>query len=262
VTERENLRRRKKPIFGPKTTAEYDNVYSTEFTTMGRQIDLKEEPEQNSPDLILVIEDLIDTIYIESTTIGEVECASLEGCLGPGAAMKPRHTAVDLLRFAVTSLNNGTADYRPSLEPSKWQFFTCHDHYHSEPTYSEYTILPAGGSDIVAAGHKASFCLEDVTCTPRGKLTFKCGTGRNSNNVPQGISVGCGDTYGAHLDCQWIDITEVADGPYTLRVTVNPNKLRMESDWTNNRGECRMTLGRAANGKRSVKLSDCKHVPI
>ncbi|MCA9697946.1 MAG: hypothetical protein KC431_10515, partial [Myxococcales bacterium] len=37
----------------------------------------------------------------------------------------------------------------------------------------------------------------------------------------QGLSLGWSDTYGAALDCQWIDVTDVAPGDYTLRMEVN-----------------------------------------
>ena len=33
-----------------------------------------------------------------------------------------------------------------------------------------------------------------------------------------GISAGCADVYGDHLDCQWIDISDVPLGTYTFKV--------------------------------------------
>ena len=38
----------------------------------------------------------------------------------------------------------------------------------------------------------------------------------------QGIQAGWADVYGAHLDCQWIDVTDVPAGIYTLEIEVNP----------------------------------------
>ncbi len=53
----------------------------------------------------------------------------------------------------------------------------------------------------------------------------------------------CGDFYGSHLDCQWIDVTDVPLGRYILRQTVNPDKLAQESDYENNIVECTVDIG-------------------
>ena len=41
----------------------------------------------------------------------------------------------------------------------------------------------------------------------------------------------CGDLYSRHLDCQWIDVTDVPPGIYILRLLVNPDNLVLESDY-------------------------------
>ena len=86
----------------------------------------------------------------------------------------------------------------------------------------------------VAEGHKASFCLEDSECGlgANNPDLYRCGTG------VQGISVGCGDLYARHLDCQWIDITDVPGGYYVLRQIVNLDRLTPESDYLNNMIYC------------------------
>lgn len=64
---------------------------------------------------------------------------------------------------------------------------------------------------------------------------FRCSSGI------QGISVNCGDLYARHLDCQWIDISDVPTGKYILRQSVNPDRLALESDYRNNVAECTLT---------------------
>jgi hypothetical protein len=53
-------------------------------------------------------------------------------------------------------------------------------------------------------------------------------------NVIQGMSVGWGDTYGAHLSGQEIDFTDNADGIYQLKIEIDPNKVIVESNNNDN----------------------------
>ena len=53
----------------------------------------------------------------------------------------------------------------------------------------------------------------DLECSGGGSFQYGCGN--------MGISSGCGDIYDASLDCQWIDVTNVPAGDYTLVVRVN-----------------------------------------
>lgn len=69
------------------------------------------------------------------------------------------------------------------------------------------------GDEKVAEGHKASFCLEDNLCRAGVKPKFAC-----ANFGDQGISVNCSDIYKHNIDCQWVDISEIDSGIYTLKV--------------------------------------------
>ena len=74
----------------------------------------------------------------------------------------------------------------------------------------------------------------------------------NCNN--QGISAGCSDIYAASLDCQWIDVTTVQDGNYTIRVTTNPYKRLAELDYSNNTAE--VTVELSGDDVRVVDIED------
>ena len=72
----------------------------------------------------------------------------------------------------------------------------------------------------------------------------------------QGISVGCADNYANSIDCQWVDVTDIEDGNYTLMVHLNPSRLIVESDYSNNVASCEVhyhnssvTVGECSAGK-------------
>jgi hypothetical protein len=90
-------------------------------------------------------------------------------------------------------------------------------------------LLDAAGN-VVASGHKPSFCMIDFDPQDTGiQQNFNdCGNG-------QGITEGLADIYNLNLACQFIDITNVPPAPnYTLRVEVNFTHQLPESDYTNN----------------------------
>ena len=93
-------------------------------------------------------------------------------------------------------------------------------------------MLAAGTGQVVLSGTKSNFRLRDsepwaqdesVSCFA---YTYDC--------TNQGITPGCADNYGSELACQWVDITDVPAGAYTLRVTVNASRSIAELDYANN----------------------------
>jgi hypothetical protein len=155
------------------------------------------------------------TVALDSTvSAGDVA----EGCA-------ESTSGADLLRFGVRVRNLGTADLylgNPGcpncatnpLATCSNPNFTCspaegHNHAHYS-NYARYELLDPT-SQAVVIGHKQGFCLLDSECSnPR----YDC-----SN---QGISAGCADEYYSSLGCQYLDVTDVPGGAYTLRVTVDP----------------------------------------
>jgi len=73
----------------------------------------------------------------------------------------------------------------------------------------------------------------------------------------QGITTGWADTYTAWLDCQWLDVTDVPAGDYTLRLTLDPTGMLRERDTTNNVVEVPVTLP----GAEDV-LAECDPVAL
>lgn len=185
-------------------------------------------------DIVLDREATVSSISVETLTFPPTSCAISDGCIpGPGT--------YKLLRFATQINNIGLAPLRvgtPSTDPG-FTYDMCHMHYHFGG-FVQY-VLRARQPDntpgeIVAGGSKFSYCIEDVLSvypdrpdTPMNQV-YQCGDGTR----PQGLSVGWGDLYEATLDCQWVDITNVAPGSYFLELTANPDRKLQESRYSNN----------------------------
>lgn len=121
-----------------------------------------------------------------------------------------------------------------------------HNHWHIRDLDS-YELLDAGA--VVAEGEKHGFCFEDNTSyrdwpstghngAPRNPVYAPdnvCGVGQPSaTSVMHGLSVGWGDTYPTSLPNQYIDITGLPDGVYTVRVSTDQANWFQETNDSNN----------------------------
>ncbi|XP_038123595.1 protein-lysine 6-oxidase [Cyprinodon tularosa] len=172
------------------------------------------------------------SVYVQRAPMYNLRCAAEENCLSSSAYGARDYDTRVLLRFPQRVKNQGTADFLPSRPRYSWEWHSCHQHYHSMDEFSLYELLDATTQHSVAEGHKASFCLEDTSCDYGYYRRYAC------TSHTQGLSPGCYDTYNADIDCQWIDITDVKPGQYTLKISVNPHYQVEESDYSNNIVRC------------------------
>lgn len=137
-------------------------------------------------------------------------CLIAEGCLrGPGMRY--------IIRFSTLIKNVGDADYiigSPEENLSSFSNDNCHQHYH-HLGYAEY-LLFAGDGRGEPIGFKNGFCVQDSDC-PASLQRYYCNY--------MGITAGCEDLYGNDIQCQWVDITDVPEGKYTLVARINWNQL-------------------------------------
>lgn len=182
------------------------------------------DPPMGLPDLQLVARLMADTWVVSSETFPDNDCAVIEGCVGgPGRRL--------LLRFDTVTANLGAGDLHVGAPPDAgvsndmFVWSQCHMHHHVT-RYASYELLGPDGA--VFTGRKQSFCLEDVKRITPGLPA------RGYTCLNQGISRGWADAYTRGLACQWIDITDIPSGEYTLRITVNPDHTLIESDYSNN----------------------------
>ncbi len=182
-------------------------------------------PGCDAPDLI-VDGKWIDPLFHE-IMVTEKTCELFEGCVG-GLGMRR------LMLFTVATPNIGSADLVMGIaanHPDLYHYSDCHDHYHFDE-FARYELRD--GDKLAATGHKQAFCMLDTVswAWPNELSTFDCAN--------QGISRGFTDFYEAGLPCQWVDITGLPPGPYTLTITLNQPRpdsalpTLNERDYSNN----------------------------
>ena len=158
--------------------------------------------------------------FIEDKTFSPSDCAIDHGCASAGTRR--------LLKFSTVTRNIGdtAVDLGNVFDPNgPFTLDPCHTHSHyGKSTRAELL----DGAVPVAVSEKLGFCLVDsIQWDP------------NANPFPiydcfdQGIQPGWADEYSSSLDCQWIDITDVAGGTYTFRITANPDNSTVLEDPNN-----------------------------
>lgn len=210
------------------------------------------------PDLVLRQDVLASSMYVAAYNATDA-CMVTENCInGLGTRQ--------LIRFTTHIDNNGSQDYYvgvPGPGNSQFNNQNCHGHWHYEG-YAEYLLFDQN-NNLLPIGFKSGFCVMDLVCNHGGTAQYGC-----SN---QGITAGCGDYYSSALDCQWIDITTVADGNYTFIARVNwdysPDALgRYETNYDNNWAQVCFNLSRAS-GSPQITINpncpvytDCMGIPF
>jgi hypothetical protein len=189
----------------------------------------------HGPDLVVDGKAAQDSAQVSVENFAADDCAVVEGCVvGPG-----QHK---LLRFDGVIQNLGDSDFvlgSPENNPL-FVYSPCHDHYHLSDIMLYELLDPVtkqpvkvNGTSVV--GRKQGFCMIDNDQVA-GNISEKY------DCELQGLSPGWSDNYDHTLDCQWIDVTGVPAGNYTLRITVNPIAKYTESDTSNNSTDVPVTI--------------------
>lgn len=176
------------------------------------------------PDLVLDAAYLVDTIALDVVDV-EDPCLLQEGCV---TGLGERR----VVRFGSRTGNVGTADFvlgSPGADNPLWTANTCQMTF-DLVGFARYELIDLATGDRVLAGAKSGFCIADAeTWVPESGAScevYDC--------YRQGISRDCADNYGASLECQWVDVTDVPPGAYELRVTINADRNVPELDYSNN----------------------------
>jgi hypothetical protein len=132
-----------------------------------------------------------------------------------------------------------------------------HNHWHVRDM-NYYDLWGPSGTRREA---KVGFCFLDTTpvalSLPGARQSSfyreeEC-DGAATTSITAGISVGWGDNYPWHFAYQWVDITGIAPGVYTLRSIVDPLNHFVESNENNNCAWVRLSI--PASGNPTVQAS-------
>lgn len=190
-------------------------------------------PKLPNIDMQIVADRIASTLLVETITVEADSCALVEGCIeAPGLRR--------VLRFESATPNVGEGELyvgRPEDDPDAFEYAACHEHFHFKG-FAEYRLLDGEGA-VVREGHKQAFALIDYEAMSLDAVPAKFPT----HTGEQGISPGWLDVYDAYLDCQWVDITELAPGDYQLEIEVNPERVFEESDYDDNLIRIPVTVG-------------------
>jgi hypothetical protein len=184
------------------------------------------------PDLTLVASQMDGTIAITDDEFALGACEMVEGCINDIGLRR-------LLRFDTVTANIGTADLDLGQVPPAgvsdgiFVWSPCHMHHHVMG-FASYSLSDAGG--VVATGHKQGFCIED------DEQILQEGPSHGFNCNIQGITRGWADAYSKGLPCQWVDITDVLPGTYTLTVVIDASGILPDSNPDDNLWSTTVTL--------------------
>jgi hypothetical protein len=113
-----------------------------------------------------------------------------------------------------------------------------HSHWH----VNEMVRFDLWGSSGNLRGAKIGFCFLDTdpydfslpgaSSTPYYSGSW-CGHDPSALAIRMGMSIGWGDRYGWFLPFQWVDVTDLPTGSYTLRAKVDPYQFFVESNEAN-----------------------------
>jgi hypothetical protein len=136
-----------------------------------------------------------------------------------------------------------------------------HHHWHMEDI-AEYDLLDHTGNRVVLSS-KQSFCLAptdgiDLTLDgadwrPDQAGLWSACAGRESIWLREVLPAGWGDTYFQSVAGQSFNVTNLRNGHYTIRVTTDPNHNLLETNYDNNVGLLKITLG-GKLGHRTVTI--------
>ncbi len=158
-----------------------------------------------------VIGDGLENNRIIYRYISADSCAMAENCVTGLGWRRLLQFDASVKNVGADALHIGDVDYYLEDEDtllSKHNIFVyseCHEHYH----FAHYGSFELA-TDNQRLGNKQAFCLQSTNRYGNNETAPL--THDYASCEYQGIQAGWGDDYGAGVECQWIDVTGMADG--------------------------------------------------
>jgi len=142
-------------------------------------------------------------------------------------------------------------------------YHPAHNHVHYND-YANYILeQDTSNPQNPRKGTKTTFCIMDTTGVnvqmqgASGAAVYNwCPTQEPGFNT-QGMSVGWGDTYGANLSGQSLNIADLAPGMYRLRHVFDPKNLLLETNENDNESCTRVEIGDGSSGRYVADRGPC-----
>jgi hypothetical protein len=166
---------------------------------------------------------------------------------GPIEVLATRATSSSPWRVQQVIDNDAGGERRVDTDATMRYAGDRHDHWHVERMMA-YHLWSSQGTRVDG---KVGFCFFDTTLwdpdLPRSPSSAYyreswCGS-RTALTSRTGISVGWADTYSWRLLYQWIDITGLPGGTYTVRAISDPFDWFLETDETDGCGWAKVKFG-------------------
>ena len=150
----------------------------------------------------------------------------------------------------------------PDVGRLRYVVSSDHRHWHLL-AFDRYELRRAGSGARLVRDRKTGFCLGDRYAVrgpppratpPRAAYTSRCGLGAPGRlGMREGISVGYGDDYPAHLEGQYLPLTGLRAGRYVLVHRANPGRRLRERSYRNNAASLLLEL-RRRDGEPAVRV--------
>jgi Lysyl oxidase len=158
-------------------------------------------------------------------------------------AHRPSRDTATMVADQVVERDGAPREVVPDVGRLLFVVSNDHRHWHLL-AFDRYELRRAGGDAPLVRDRKTGFCLGDryavrgptlPAAPPRPAYTSRCGLGAPGRlGMREGISVGYGDDYPAHLEGQYLPLTGLRPGRYVLVHRANPGRRLRERSYRNN----------------------------